>query len=87
MDDLIALMPFAQRLGVELVAASADQVVCRLAWSPELCTAGGLLHGGVIMTLPAEDGLDEQAGWLVVPATGVSLTDADVRELRDADQR
>lgn len=37
--------------------------------------------------LPAEDGLDEQAGWLVVPATGVSLTDADVRELRDADQR
>lgn len=34
----------------------------------------------------AEDALDEQDGWLVVPATGARLTDDDVRELRDADQ-
>lgn len=33
------------------------------------------------------DALDEQDGWLVVPATGQRLTDDDVRELRDADQR
>lgn len=35
----------------------------------------------------ADDTLDEQDGWLVVPATGRSLTDEDVRALRDADQR
>ena len=51
MDDLVALMPFAQQSGVELVSASADEVVCRLAWAPERCTAGGLLHGGALMTL------------------------------------
>ena len=36
---------------------------------------------------PAEDALDEQDGWLVVPASGRTLTDDDVRALRDADQR
>jgi AbrB family looped-hinge helix DNA binding protein len=35
----------------------------------------------------ADDTLDEQDGWLVVPATGQPLTDDDVRRLRDADQR
>jgi AbrB family looped-hinge helix DNA binding protein len=35
----------------------------------------------------AEDVLEEQDGWLVVPATGSRLTDEDVRDLRDADQR
>lgn len=35
----------------------------------------------------AEDALEEQDGWLLVPASGDRLTDEDVRELRDADQR
>lgn len=35
----------------------------------------------------AEDVLVEQDGWLVVPASGASLGDDDVRDLRDADQR
>lgn len=35
----------------------------------------------------ADDALEEQDGWLVVPASGLTLTDADVRALRDADQR
>lgn len=35
----------------------------------------------------AEDRLDEQDGWLLVPASGTPLTDADVQALRDADQR
>lgn len=44
-------MPFAAALGIETVAAGADMVRARLAWSPALCTAGDVLHGGVIMTL------------------------------------
>lgn len=35
----------------------------------------------------AVDSLDEQDEWLVVPASGLRLTDDDVRGLRDADQR
>jgi len=35
----------------------------------------------------ADDTLAEEDGWLVVPATGRSISDDDVRALRDADQR
>jgi uncharacterized protein (TIGR00369 family) len=49
--DLVALMPFAADLGITLTEASADRVVARLAWSPRLCTAGGVMHGGVLMSL------------------------------------
>jgi uncharacterized protein (TIGR00369 family) len=47
--QLIALMPFAAELGIELETASAEEVRGRMAWAPELCTAGGLLHGGALM--------------------------------------
>jgi AbrB family looped-hinge helix DNA binding protein len=35
----------------------------------------------------ADDALVEEDGWLLVPATGTPITDTDVQELRDADQR
>ena len=44
-------MPFGRRLGIELVSAEPHEVVLRLAWAEDLCTAGGVLHGGVIMGL------------------------------------
>jgi 1,4-dihydroxy-2-naphthoyl-CoA hydrolase len=49
--DLVALMPFAQHLGLTVDEASPDQVIARLAWAPHLCTAGGIMHGGVLMSL------------------------------------
>ena len=49
--DLIALMPFAQRLGLVLDEASADRVVARLAWAADLCTVAGVMHGGALMAL------------------------------------
>lgn len=51
LEELVALMPFAQRLGVVLDEASADRVVARLDWAPDLCTTAGLMHGGVLMSL------------------------------------
>ena len=54
--DLLALMPFAQTLGVELLAADPDEVRARLSWRERLCTAGGLLHGGVLMALADSTG-------------------------------
>jgi 1,4-dihydroxy-2-naphthoyl-CoA hydrolase len=49
--ELLELMPYAVTLGIELDAASAREVQGHLAWSPERCTAGGILHGGVLMAL------------------------------------
>jgi uncharacterized protein (TIGR00369 family) len=51
LDALVALMPFAAELGLVLVEASAERVVAQLDWAPRLCTAGGILHGGVLMSL------------------------------------
>ena len=45
------MMPFAAGLGIALASAAAHGTVGTLEWSPELCTAGGLLHGGALMTL------------------------------------
>ena len=50
-QDLAALMPFAQQLGMTVEEASADRVVARLPWTPQLCTVGGVMHGGALMSL------------------------------------
>ena len=44
-------MPFAELLGVEVLAASPEEVRARIAWEERLCTAGGVLHGGALMSL------------------------------------
>ena len=44
-------MPFAETLGIELVDAAPDEVRGRVAWEDRLTTAGGILHGGVLMGL------------------------------------
>jgi 1,4-dihydroxy-2-naphthoyl-CoA hydrolase len=48
---LVALMPFAADLGIELEEATADRVVAVLPWAARLCTSGGILHGGALITL------------------------------------
>ncbi|HKV88437.1 MAG TPA: PaaI family thioesterase [Candidatus Dormibacteraeota bacterium] len=44
-------MPFAGSLGISAEAYAQERVVLTLEWRPELCTTGGILHGGVIMAL------------------------------------
>jgi 1,4-dihydroxy-2-naphthoyl-CoA hydrolase len=51
LEDLVALMPFAGRIGLVLDEASPDRVIARLDWAPHLCTSGGIMHGGVLMSL------------------------------------
>jgi 1,4-dihydroxy-2-naphthoyl-CoA hydrolase len=51
LEALVALMPFAADVGVRLEDATQDRVVAVLPWAARLCTTGGLLHGGAIMTL------------------------------------
>jgi uncharacterized protein (TIGR00369 family) len=40
---------FPGLLGVELLEAGPERVVGRLPVRPEICTVGGILHGGAIM--------------------------------------
>jgi 1,4-dihydroxy-2-naphthoyl-CoA hydrolase len=51
MAQFMAMMPFAELLGIELERASAEGVVGRMHWREELCTAGGVMHGGALMAL------------------------------------
>lgn len=46
-EKLKGLLP--ELLGVELSEVTPDKVVATLAVRPDLCTAGGILHGGSIM--------------------------------------
>jgi uncharacterized protein (TIGR00369 family) len=51
LEQIVALMPFAAQLGVVLDEAAPQEVRGRMAWAPERCTAGGVLHGGALMSL------------------------------------
>jgi uncharacterized protein (TIGR00369 family) len=51
LDALVMLMPFAGHLGLVLDEAGPDRVIARLEWAPHLCTSGGVIHGGVLMSL------------------------------------
>lgn len=42
-------MPFADLMGVEILERSKDRVIGRLTVREDLCTAGGILHGGAFM--------------------------------------
>ena len=43
--------PLARLLGVEIVEATPRRVVARLTVREEICTSGGILHGGAFMAL------------------------------------
>jgi uncharacterized protein (TIGR00369 family) len=48
---LLRSIPFADKLGIVLGNATADEVTGKLGWAPDLCTVGGIMHGGVMMAL------------------------------------
>jgi 1,4-dihydroxy-2-naphthoyl-CoA hydrolase len=65
-------MPLAELLGVRVTAASAEAVEGELAWRPELCTIGGLLHGGALMAFA--DSLGAIAAFLHLPEGASTAT-------------
>ncbi len=80
--ELLAAMPFAAGLGVELREATAERVVGALPWSPEACTAGGVLHGGALMALA--DSVGAVCAYLNLPegAAGTSTVESKTNFLR-----
>jgi uncharacterized protein (TIGR00369 family) len=49
-DMVRAQMPLGETLGMRFFG-SEEEIDATLEWAPELCTAAGILHGGVLMTL------------------------------------
>ena len=72
LDELLATMLFSALTGMRIDAASADEVRGRLAWSPERCTAGGIMHGGAVMTLA--DSLGAVCAFMNLPQGAVTST-------------
>ena len=68
----MAIVPFASTLGIELVSAKPEEVVGRLAWREELCTTGGAMHGGALMSLA--DNLGGVCAYLNLPAGAGTAT-------------
>ncbi len=65
MESPIDAMPFAAALGVEVTSATAEEVRGRLAWAPDRCTAGGVMHGGALIGLA--DSLGALCAFLNLP--------------------
>ena len=65
MSDLVATMPFAERLGLRVDSATKGEVRGTLDWAKDLCTVGGVLHGGALMA--AADSLGALCAYLNLP--------------------
>ena len=70
--ELLAFMPFAVETGIEVDSATPEAVTGRLPWAPERCTAGGILHGGALMTLA--DSLGALCAFLNLPEGATTST-------------
>jgi len=49
--DRLQGMPFATRLGIRELRGDSTHLEAIADWAPELCTGGGTLHGGYLMTV------------------------------------
>lgn len=72
MSNLAASMPFTTLMGVEVEEATPDRVVGTLLVRDDLCTAGGILHGGAIMAFA--DSLGAIGGFLSLPEGAIGTT-------------
>src|SRR5688500_3855556 len=64
-------MPLGATLGIRTFGG-AEEVEATLRWAPELCTAGGVLHGGVLMALA--DSAGATCAFLNLPAGARTAT-------------
>ena len=71
-EQALASMPFSELMGVEFTMVTAEEVRATLAWSPERCTIGGILHGGALMALA--DAAGAVTAFLNLPEGGIGTT-------------
>jgi len=76
LQAMVAAMPFASQIGLRIVEASQDKVVGEATVEADKCTAGGIAHGGFLMTLA--DCTGALAAFLNLPegAKGTTTTES-----------
>lgn len=79
MDPLARIaeaQPYSKLLGIKLLEAGKDKVVGELLVREELCTLGGTMHGGCMMSFC--DVLGATGAWLAIPegANGTTTIDS-----------
>ena len=78
MDPLAQIaesQPYSKLLGIKLLEASKDKVVGELLIRDDLCTAGGTMHGGCMMSFC--DVLGATGAWLAIPEGAKGTTTID----------
>lgn len=64
-DNIADAMPFSRLMGVLVTSATAERIVGRLEVTDDLCTTGGILHGGAAMAFA--DSLGAVGAFLTLP--------------------
>lgn len=65
-------MPLTELLGITVTAASREGVDGEMSWRSDLCTIGGMLHGGALMAFA--DSLGAVAAFLHLPEGATTAT-------------
>jgi uncharacterized protein (TIGR00369 family) len=71
-DNLANTMPFSQVMGVNVTEATSASVVGEIEVREDLCTTGGIMHGGAIMAFA--DALGAIGAFLALPAGAKGTT-------------
>ncbi len=64
-DNIADAMPFSRLIGVRVTSATPERVVGNLEVTDDLCTTGGILHGGAVMAFA--DSLGAVGAFLALP--------------------
>lgn len=72
-DQMPPQSAFAGLLGIEIVTATADEVICRMLVTPQMANRNGVLHGGALMTLA-----DNAAGSAAFAASAAEMTNTTI---------
>lgn len=64
-ENLADAMPFSRLMGVRVESATPQLICGRLEVGPDLCTTGGILHGGAAMAFA--DALGAIGAYLALP--------------------
>ena len=64
-DNIADAMPFSRLIGVRVTSATPERVVANLEVTDDLCTTGGILHGGAVMAFA--DSLGAVGAFLALP--------------------
>ncbi len=80
-DNLADVMPFSRLMGIDVESATSEGVRGRLEVTEDLCTTGGVLHGGAAMAFA--DSLGAIGAFLTLPegATGTTTIESSTKFL------